>query len=346
MSSSSTADLKADDSKIAVIGLPQQYHFGIDMKMWEIGDKFMGVQQLCHGLHYVYYSCPHDEVRQGFFHFTTGNGDAGVFKWDPSIESLVVPESIHEREAIQRATISDVKFLTGLAPYSKCVDSEASETWEEATLHISKELVDRIQPVNSVVFSSSQEFSDSSAGRIFWTNIPRIKSPPQLTPAERSEYYIDRSEYLRQVLNLFRVEHEILGELQASFILFLLGLNYEAFAQWKKILEVLLLCKEKAVSENIVLFTDFAKSLRFQIKQLPVDLLSDASIMGDDDTKKPDVFLLPLLAEFVEVCRDDSLRMNRQLGKNIDQIDREMKIRFGADWKSDFSLPVDDPVVV
>lgn len=352
MDSTSSGIQHSDDGTVAVIGLPLKYHFGIDMKMWETGEKFMGVRGMSRGVHYIYYSSEHDEVRQGFFHFTSTEDGPGVFKWDPRVESLVAPESIHEREAIAGAVVSDIKLLTGLAPYSQCIDDETAEMWEEATSFITKELVQRIQPINGAPISSSQEMSEAET--VFWTRIPKLRAPKEMSPAERSEYHLNRCQYIGEVLSGFRSHEEMIGELQASFILFLLGLNYEAFMQWKRILEVLLGCKEKAVSENIVLFTNFTRALWFQIKQLPVDLMSDPTIMGDEDEdednrlmkRNSNVFIIPILAEFIEVCRDDSLVVNKSLQKNISRIDSEMKSKFGLDWKFDHISPPDDPLVI
>ena len=355
MTSSSSNSLIPNDRTIAVLNLPRQYNFGIDMKMWEIGEKFMGVSELTPGVHYVYYSSQQDEIRQGFYHFTSGNGEPGVFKWDPSVESLTVPNSYEERQGVQRATVSDVKFLTGLAPYNRCIESETAEMWEEATSFITRATIERIEPLNSAAFRSIPQKSDdipkSNADfrTIFWTNIPRIKAPVGHTPAERSEFYLERSEYLQSVVRLFESPQEMIGELQASFILFLLGLNYDAFVQWKQILEVLLSCKEKAVDANIELFTDFTRALWFQIKQLPVDLMNDPTIMCEEEeigAKRGSVFLVPLLGEFIEVCRDDSLVFNRQLQKNIDRIDKEMKLRFGSEWMFDYIPSQDEPLIV
>ena len=109
-------------------------------------------------------------------------------------------------------------------------------------------------------------------GRLFFSTIPKVKTGglKKLSPAEITRLYHDKSDVVRRLVRHeyssvrdrseeklkegaagHPDEHDtedsdflaLLGELQAAFVVFLLGQHYEAFEQWKSLLVLLTSCE-------------------------------------------------------------------------------------------------------
>lgn len=67
---------------------------------------------------------------------------------------------------------------------------------------------------------------------------------------------------------------EIIGELQLSFICFLVGQSLDAFEHWKKL--IALMCgADKAILECRSIYVEFLCSLEIQLTHVPEDVLCD-----------------------------------------------------------------------
>ena len=94
--------LYREGSFYIVKDLPVKTEFGIDMKSWNTGDKFLGLKMIPAGVHYIYYNVLGKDgsvsPRRGFFlHFVPG--EVTVHRYDKSTEEIVddVPEEDQER---------------------------------------------------------------------------------------------------------------------------------------------------------------------------------------------------------------------------------------------------------
>jgi len=67
---------------------------------------------------------------------------------------------------------------------------------------------------------------------------------------------------------------EILAELQFSFLCFLVGMNYDSFEQWKRLVVMMCSC-DAAISKYPQLFSDFISDLYFQMGEVPRDFFVD-----------------------------------------------------------------------
>lgn len=76
---------------LIVLNLPVGTVFGIDMKVYQVGDKFLGLKMIPPGLHFIYYSAVSKEgcvaPRTGFFHYFSPQ-EIVVKKWDCINEGL------------------------------------------------------------------------------------------------------------------------------------------------------------------------------------------------------------------------------------------------------------------
>ncbi|XP_060083524.1 protein AAR2 homolog [Ylistrum balloti] len=165
--------------------------------------------------------------------------------------------------------------------------------------------------------------------------IPKNKFPPGSSPSEITKHNIDSSYTLECILGTFCPENsnDILGEIQFSFICFLIGQVYDAFDQWKKLVH-LLCSSEDALVKHTELYLNFITVLHFQVKEIPEDFFVD--IVSQDN------FLTSTLREFFT---------NIESGQ-ADEILRKKGLKFRdhltVKFKWDFtSVPDDDePVVV
>jgi hypothetical protein len=66
----------------------------------------------------------------------------------------------------------------------------------------------------------------------------------------------------------------LLGELQYSFVTFLLGADYEGFEQWKGLVSLIASCDE-AMLKMPEFYVEFINVIQFQFKQVPEDFFQD-----------------------------------------------------------------------
>lgn len=341
---------------LAVLGLPAGYNFGIDMKMWTTGEKFTGVRGITPGIHYVYYSTPDDEVRQGFFVSIDSNNTAYYRKWCTESESLIQIKDDQDRISLEAMFSRDFRYISGLAAFDQCMDEATIGSWQTATRFVTSELVERIQPINSLAFKSLQQSSEELMSRdvptIYFTEVGKVRVPTGASSSEITQAHMDKTLQLEQFLHRASYSNSLdpIGELQAAFVLVLLGQNYDAFVQWRKMLEMFLGCKENGIRCHATLFDALASCLQFQMQQLPDDFLFDAGMTDDDvphDRKNHrEVFVLQLMADFVLTCSDDSLSDEVELQRAVQELDKILADKYGNEWTGLFSPENDEDVPV
>jgi A1 cistron-splicing factor AAR2 len=125
----------------------------------------------------------------------------------------------------------------------------------------------KVEPLNKKIFPISENNAESRF-QIYFTEIPKL-SLKNKTPIEISKMNFDKSQLLEEVLNK-KSESFILGELQFSFIIFLIGQNFNGFEQWKKLLN--LICNsDESFGKRISFFSKFISLLEFQLQITPED---------------------------------------------------------------------------
>ncbi|XP_033757862.1 protein AAR2 homolog [Pecten maximus] len=165
--------------------------------------------------------------------------------------------------------------------------------------------------------------------------IPKNKCPPGSSPAEITKHNIDSSYTLEYVLLTYCTDNsnDILGEIQFSFICFLIGQVYDAFDQWKKLVH-LLCSSEDALAKHTDLYLNFITILHFQVKEIPEDFFVD--IVSQDN------FLTSTLRVFF--ANIESCQANEVLRKKGLKFRDHLTLKFKWDF---VSVPDDDePVVV
>ena len=110
-------------SVIMVLGsMPRGSEFGIDCKIWKIGDKFKGIAAVPPGIHYLHYTaadagnaCHIGQLRMGFF-VNVEVGGLLIYIWDTKSETLVPLEDRAELERYRRGVLRGA-FEASLGPY-------------------------------------------------------------------------------------------------------------------------------------------------------------------------------------------------------------------------------------
>lgn len=110
---------------------------------------------------------------------------------------------------------------------------------------------------------------------IHYSAIPK-KYPTGATPSQITAYCLDSSYALETMITSCYNNKPLLllGELQFSFVCFLLGQVYDAFEHWKKLVH-LLSTSTQAVKTNKELFKQLISVLYFQLKEIPEDFFVD-----------------------------------------------------------------------
>lgn len=178
------------------------------------------------------------------------------------------------------------------------------------------------------------EMSSKPGTNMRFTRIPSKYIPSSAKPSDVTHHSIDMTHKFQKLLELQHItdgstrpnEFNILCELQFAFVSFLIGQNYEAFEQWKSLVQLLCNC-EQAIVEYNRFYTEFVNVLYFQLKEMPEDFFVD--IISKDN------FLLVNLHNFFdnvsEVNSQDGLLMKGLHDKSV-KFKNYVTQRFGIDF--------------
>lgn len=132
---------------------------------------------------------------------------------------------------------------------------------------------------------------------------------------------------------------EVLGELQFSFICFLVGQNLDAFEQWKQLLKMFC-TSDDALANHTHLYMTLISDLHFQIREVPEDFFVD--IVSSNN------FLVSLLTSLFTLTRDNS-DIDSKLKTRIEKFKTSLSLKFQWDFSEidDGEEPEEDqPVVI
>ncbi|KAK9733538.1 hypothetical protein RND81_04G073900 [Saponaria officinalis] len=161
------------------------------------------------------------------------------------------------------------------------------------------------QLVNSKFHKESgiSEKKGCKKGR-FYTPIPRVVKQKGISGAELTSLNLDKTQILERIFmkDYDGVEDRLLGELQFSFIVFLMGQSLEGFLQWKSLVSLLLGCTEA-----------FIKCVYYQLKYgfqrentRTSGLEKESPLLLDDSWFSADSFLHHLCKDFFSLVSEAS----------------------------------------
>jgi A1 cistron-splicing factor AAR2 len=288
--------------------VPKGFHFGIDYYSYQVTENFMGFKEIPKGIHYIHYSIQENSPNASFFE-SFEEDDFQRLSKDSELEIIY--------------KFQKNEFFQNVAPYPENI----LQTWKGLSNQLTKEILSNIEPVDKKIFPISENNSESRF-QIYFTEIPKISSKDK-TPFEISKMNFDKSQILEEVLKK-KSESFILGELQFSFIIFLIGQNYNGFEQWKKLLNLICNCDE-SFGKRISFFSKFISVLEFQLQITPEDFFIH------DFTSHN--FLTNNLISFFEIStfgQDENLKKKSLIFKQK----MEKKFKFSFDELNSDDAPV------
>lgn len=125
--------LFSEGAVFVLLNVPEGTEFGVDLKSWNVDEKFRGVKMIPKGIHYIYYSAVNNyqetSFRSGFF-CNFHQGEFIVKKWDKQTEDISL-EEIGENEVVQlKENIVALDSFLGPYPY------EIWEKWKKNTCYL------------------------------------------------------------------------------------------------------------------------------------------------------------------------------------------------------------------
>jgi len=151
--------------------------------------------------------------------------------------------------------------------------------------------------------------------------------------AQLTKLYMDRTPLLKQVLTKFTNENELLGELQYSFVCFLIGRTLSGLEQWKRIVDLLCNCEE-AIELHPDLYLKFIRVISVQLKELPEDFFSN------ELTSKN--FLNKSLQSLMQILSES--QMSKPMSTQVSVLKTLLREKFQKNFDEDEEE--DQPVVV
>ncbi|XP_015119378.1 protein AAR2 homolog [Diachasma alloeum] len=290
---------------IIITEVPKGTDFGIDLKSWNTGENFKGMKMIPPGLHFIHYSAVNElgelSPRVGFFHMFKEK-ELLVKKWSKMAEDLDDQEVDEETVIRFRENLKDLDKFLGPYPY------DMWKPWKELTSKIDNNLMERCRPLCGYVRSALElaHCDDASRPRgtqtrkrrrpvmtleekedlllpdmkplpgteLRLTELPDKYYPDDATPTEITQHSLDSSYALNILFKKVREPMEIIGELQLSFVCFLVGQSWDAFEHWKKLIS--LICRaDKTIPERRAIYVEFLRTLEIQLTHVPEDLLCD-----------------------------------------------------------------------
>ncbi|KAL3279179.1 hypothetical protein HHI36_016692 [Cryptolaemus montrouzieri] len=106
------------------------------------------------------------------------------------------------------------------------------------------------------------------------TEFPEKHYPEGSTPSDITQHSLDSSYVLENMISKYKEPSDIIGELQFSFICFLVGHSLEAFEQWKRLINLFCSC-EVAITKYRRLYDLLLNTLKLQVTEIPEEFLAD-----------------------------------------------------------------------
>jgi A1 cistron-splicing factor AAR2 len=309
-------------ASVLCLDVPEGTDVGLDTELWVVGPRFKGIKMIPPGQAHFFYYSPGDNSglgggpppgRRGRFLYLQAT-EVAVFRWDRDTEDFVEPDADEAQRLAEGVRRLEFDQWLGAYPLAN------AEKWTSISRHITPPVLQRLQPVGHSVWSEmatqrrieekgkakvEEEPRDGSATdtlghKSYYTDIPKRATPPGAAPHEVTRYSIDKS-YMLTLLLETKYENDqalLLGELEYSFVCFVMGQEYEGFVQWKKLVNLMCSCEE-ALLTHPGLFHEFIDVIHNQLRQAPVDLFMD-ELMADS-------FLMSSLKSFFELTEDERL---------------------------------------
>uniref|UniRef100_S4PCX9 Protein AAR2 homolog n=1 Tax=Pararge aegeria TaxID=116150 RepID=S4PCX9_9NEOP len=184
------------------------------------------------------------------------------------------PESGIIRASVELLSMSDKERPRGVKlPKSQECDT-SKETKEDCSP--GKSDVKRVKRITQEEKENSMlpDLKPAPGASMRFTEIPRDKYPTGATPEEITKHYLDQSYTLELIVAKHDEPLHMIGELQFSYLCFLVGQSLDALEHWKNL--VILFCScDEAIHKYRSVYFHFVKTIEVQIEEMPEDFLAD-----------------------------------------------------------------------
>lgn len=385
MDPEAAAELVRKGATLLLLDVPQHTLLGIDTQVFSVGPRFKGIKMVPPGPHFVYYCSSSRHGNEfaptvGFF-LTTHPSEVIVRKWHAQEERLI---RLSEEEEVRYSEAArHFEFDNQLGPYN--LDSFGD--WKQLSSYLSQSVIERLEPIGGEItiawesswldkapqtdkerllmeqlregkFAKNAPVQSERRG-CYYTTIPASVKHRNISGDELTTLNLDKTNLLESVLakNYQGQEDLLLGELQFSFIAFMMGQSLEAFMQWKALICLLLSCSEAPLHTRTNMFVKFIRVIYYQFKhgfQRTHDPRS-AEDMGnslflDEAWFSRDVFLYRLSKDFFTVILEAPV-VDGDLLSWARKLKMLLETTFGWDFENNAANLIDEddefaPVVV
>ena len=235
---------------LVCLDVPTGTELGLDLNCWITADRFRGVKMIPTGVHILYYASADGAPRTArLLHFRSG--EVIVATWDAATELLLFDDDVDAGRA--EATAAAVRRME-LDAHLGAFPLEHTRAWSRLTCHIAGGATAKLQRTLCSAVGNPGSLTAADAPTDF-------VSGGGSSPAERTAFAMDssaavdaalcrrslqeaaeRSSAPRSTLNDDVGESAalpaewtvLLGELQAAFLLCVLGAQHPALESWKR----------------------------------------------------------------------------------------------------------------
>ncbi|XP_042433499.1 protein AAR2 homolog isoform X8 [Zingiber officinale] len=378
MDQETALDLVKKGSTVLLLDVPQFTLLGIDTQMFSVGPMFKGIKMIPPGIHFIYYSSSNKEGNEfspmvGFF-ISTRSAEVVVRKWNPSEERLV--QISEEEEGRYSEGVRCLEFDSHLGPY---VLNQYGE-WKQLSNYITESTIEKIEPIGgdiTIAYESGlievpktamekqliEQLKSNTFSKLereehykhgcYYTPIPNSVNHKGISAEELTAINLDKTKLLEKILikDYGGEEDSLLGELQFSFVAFMMGQSLEAFKQWKSFVILLFSCIEAPLKTRTRLFSKFIKVIFHQLnhgfqrnKNHSNNTGKEISLFLDEAWFSKEIFLFRLCKDFFPLVLDSSV-----VDGDLPYWTRKLKVLLETALGWDFADDEDDefsPVIV
>ena len=345
---------KASSCTIVITDPPSGLELGIDCMHYETGPNFKGFCQVPEGIHFIYHSTGMG-ARQGFF-LDCRKGEIIILSWSKENEEISLEHDLPEGAlmALHQAICNgELDKYLGPYPYTQL------HLWNNVSGLITHRVLDRAdckagsliypgdaEDISKDLKSQEEKETQQQAMVPHFEGLARVArfvnimekdlelKKSQTNPSDKTSYCMDKSELLEILVrdHYSRSWEDMLGEMQLSFLLFLLIYSYPALEHWKYLIHTISL-SEKYLLSNPKFSCAFFRIFYEQLNFSPTDFFETELSRNN--------FLKPVLSNLL-IATDINVDKDMLNKKMIDASLYEHRKRFVNFIRKKFSLFDDD----
>ncbi|XP_053991724.1 protein AAR2 homolog [Hylaeus volcanicus] len=245
-------------------------------------------------------------------------------------------KEVRFEEKLEEFFSEDKQSITSIPPSlttkEECLTSLAEQKPLKSCLKLPKETDTEQQKLEH-----NDAFRFVHSNTLFFLEVPKLKLPANAPGHVKTCMMHDNSSILETILvdKLQGEWEQILGEIQFAFVCFLLGKNYDAFEQWKRLIILLSSC-DTASQTYIDLFAGYLRVLHNQLLQVPNDFFHESVLSNN--------FFIQSLGNICEICEGENVP--QKLQKRVAFIKKAIVEKFHTSLTEILQLHEDAPLIV